>query len=257
MDKPLLKLLVGAGALMYSVAALALSLNGATEFGSVTVINARSAAVIMEIPVSPGNRVNAGDLLVRLDDTAYRARRDRAAARINGLQPAVNVAELELERALELFDRDSLSEVELKNAENRLAAAQAELQSAEADLRLASHELQQTRISAPAAGRVLSVNAGRGQYVDPTVSDSALVTLVDSRNMKAVALLTSDQWSPLLLNKKATVKYRNKAYTGIVSRLGLQRVEQAAGLPAYQVEISFSTDSLIPAQMPVSIDISE
>ena len=257
MDKPLLKSLAGAGVLLYSITAMALSLNGVTDFGKVTEINARSAAVIAEIAVSPGSRVNEGDLLLRFDDTAHRARRDRAKARVDGLKPALNVAELELERALELYDHDSLSEVELKNAENRLVLAQADLHSAEAELRLASYELRQMRINAPASARVLNVNASRGRYVDPRASDSALVTLVDSRNMKAIAVLTSDQWSPALLGKKATVMYRGTAYTGAVSRLGLQRVEQAGGLPAYELEISFSTEKLIPAQMPVRIEISE
>ncbi len=256
MGKLLLKTLLLNAALLHSAGVWALSLNGVTEFGSITKINARSAAVIAEVAVSPGSRVKAGDLLLRFDATPHQARRDQTEARVKGLRPEVSIAELELERALELYDRDSLSEVELKKAENRLAAAQADLQAAEAELRLASYELQQTRITAPAAARVLSVDASAGQYVDPAVSSAALVSLVDARNMKAVAALTPEQWSPSLLNKKATVKFRGKTYTGEVSRIGLGHVQQANGQAAYQVEISFTTDNLIPAHMPVSIEIN-
>jgi hypothetical protein len=93
--------------------------------------------------------------------------------------------------------------------------------------------------------------------VDPSVDSSALITLVSANSMNVVAVLNSDQWSPDLLNKKATVSYRGKVYQGKVSELGYQRVQQSGGLPAYEVPIVFSTEDMIPAEMPVSIEIKD
>lgn len=235
----------------------ALTLNGVTEFSMLSPLNSSAAGVVKSILVSSGQKVKQGALLIQLDTTPYQAGVEKARALLQSLQPAVITAQLELDRAQELYDRDSLSQVELKYAENKLAAAEGAYKAAEADLKLASYHLQQTRIESPINARVIKVDSFKGQYVNPEVESSALLSIVSSSSMSAVAVLNSDQWKPDLVNRSATVKYRDKVYQGQVSELGFIRVEQSGGLPAYEVRVVFSTDDLIPAEMPVSIDIKD
>ena len=108
----------------------ALTLNGFTAFDSVIELNARVSGVVDTIAVKPGQLVQKGDLLIQLDTVPYRARLDRAMAIEKSLQPVVLTAQMELERAEELYDRDSLSQVALKNAENALAKAEGNYQAA-------------------------------------------------------------------------------------------------------------------------------
>jgi RND family efflux transporter MFP subunit len=240
---------------LYFGNAQALTLKGFTEFSSVVKINARSAGLVQSVVVKSGQIVKQGDVLMELDATPYQARHERAKALVRSLQPALSTAQLELDRAQELFDRDSLSQVEMKNAENKAAAADGTLKAAQADVNLTQYQLQLARIKSPVNARVIKINVSKGQYVDPSVDSSALITLVSSNSMYAVAVLNSEQWSSDLMNKKATVKYRNKVYQGKVSELGYQRVQQSDGSLAYEVRIIFSTGDLIPAEMPVSIEI--
>jgi RND family efflux transporter MFP subunit len=243
--------------MIYFGSVQALALNGFTRFDAESAINSSAAGVVKSVRVSTGQKVKRGDVLVELDATPYRAQLERAQALLKSLQPAMISAELELDRAMELFDRDSLSQVELKYAENKFAAAEGAYQAAQADVNLASYHLKQTQVKSPINARVIGVNTFPGHYVNPEVDSSTLLTIVSANSMQAVAVLNSDQWSSNLINKKATVKYRDKIYQGQVSELGFQRVEQSGGLPAYEIRVVFSTADLIPAEMPVSIDITD
>lgn len=252
-----IKLILPFISLLFAPASQALTLNGNTGFGSVLNVNASVSGIVQSIKVKAGQRVKKGDVLLVLDNKPHKARLDRARAIEKSLLPAVQTAELELERAQELYDRDSLSQVELKNAEIVLAQAEGSYQAASADVVLAKYQLANTIIYSPINGRVLQLHSNNLQYVDPAVSVDPLITLVESRQMKAIALVNSDQWDQALINKKATVQYREKQYEGKVNYLGYKRIKQSSGLPAYEIHVVFKTDSLIPAEMPVKIEIKD
>lgn len=239
------------------VQAETLTLNGFTKFSSVFKINGRVSGLVKAIPVKAGQRIAKGDLLIQLDDIPHAARLSRAKALESALLPAVQTAELELERAEELYDRDSLSQVELKNAQNALAEAEGKYQAAAAEKTLAEYQLKNAAITSPLDGRVLDIQTNVDQYIDPAVNDSALITLVNSQHMLATALINSEQWDSGLLNKKARVQFGDTTFNAKVSFLGFQRVKQSSGLPAYELYVSFKTSQLIPAEMPVTITIME
>ncbi len=235
----------------------ALSLNGFTRFGDEIPINAGVSGVVQRVAVQPGQRVSRGDLLLQLDDRPHRARLAQVRARAERLKPPMQTAELELERAQELYDRDSLSTVALQMAESRFAEARGAYEAALAEQKLAEYELELTRIRSPASGRVLTLTARPGQFVNPQADLSPLLLLVRTRSMQAVATLGSEQWNPELIGRKARVSYRGKTFEGRVEYLGLKRVKTGSGLSGYPVHIRFETDALIPADMPVGIEIEE
>jgi len=235
----------------------ALTLNGFTRFGDSVAVNAGTDGVIQRIAVRPGQRVARGDLLLQLDDRPHKARLAQARARAERLKPALQTAELEFERAQELYDRDSLSTVALQKAESRLAEARGAYQAALAEQQLAEYFLQLTRIRAPMEGRVLSLDARIGQYVNPEVGLTPLLVLVRTRSMQAVGTLGSEQWDHELVGRSASVTYRGQRYAGRVEEVGLERVKTGSGLSGYPLRVRFETERLIPADMPVSIEIGE
>ena len=253
----MLRLLILFSGLIYYPASQALTLNGFTRFGSIVELNAKVSGVIQTIKVKPGQRVNKGDVLISLEITPLQASVDSAIAVEKSLLPVVETAQLELQRAEELYDRDSLSQVALKNAENSLAQADGHYQAAIAQRVIAVYQLKNATINSPINGRVLQLHTNIDQFVDPAVNLRSLVTLVKSQQMKAVALIKSEQWSGSLMNKPATVVFGKKQFSGKVSYLGYERIKQSSGLPAYEIHVSFVTDQLIPAEMPVTINIEE
>ena len=251
------KLLIPLLSLLYFPSSHGLTLSGFTAFDGVIELNARSSGVIKTVSVLPGQRVKQGDLLLELDATPHKARFERAQAIEKSLAPVYETAQLELTRAQELYDRDSLSQIELKNTQYRMAVAEGNLQAAKADVLLAQYDLENTQIRSPVDGRVEQLNTNVARYVDPSVDLSPLLSVVKSHQMKVIALLNSDQWSPSLLNKPALIKYREHKFKGVVSFLGYKRIKQASGLPAYEVFVSFETELALPTEMPVTVEIKD
>jgi RND family efflux transporter MFP subunit len=256
MDKQILKLLLTFYILLFVSPIYAITLNGFTDYSKTIKINARTTGIVKSIRVEPGQRVKKGDILIEMDGVSQKLQVDKAKAIVKSLRPVLDTAQLELERAQELFGRDSLSLVDLKNAENALAQAEGNYEAAQADSKLADYYLNHSIIRSPIDGRVLEVHVNQSQFQDPQQNASPMITLIDSFKMRAVALVNSDQWAPELLNTQASVLYRAKKFTGKVSYIGYKRIKQAGGTAAYEIHINFDTDTLIPADMPVSIDIS-
>lgn len=237
--------------------AAALSLQGETDYAAIAHLNAATQGLVKTINVKTGQRVSKGDVLIVLDDTTQQALLKRARAIAQALKPDVTIAALELERAQELYALDSLSQVDLQNAENKLARAEGEYAAAEADAAIAAYHLQQTRIKAPFDGRVLAIHTNQSAYVDPAVETARLVTMADTRRLLVKAAITPQQWSATLANKPAKLSYQGTTYRGTVSHVDLQGQQQGDGSLRYRVHASFDTAQLIPAGMPVTLDIAE
>lgn len=128
---------------------------------SVTLVP-QSPGIVAEIAAMPGQSVEAGAVLVRLDARSERIARDKAALDLR-------LAEEKLKRIERLVATNAASEVQL--AETRIEADRAQLAVAEAELALARRD-----IVAPFGGIVGLVPVGRGDYV---TAGTALLTIDD------------------------------------------------------------------------------
>lgn len=237
--------------------ALALELDGHTEFGQHLHLNSSVSARVEAILVSAGQAVNRGDLLLRLDTAELQARLDMARAEADALAPVVARMATELDKARELFDRDSLALVSLQNAEQDHAIAEANLQAARARLARAEYRLSQTELRAPINGVVLEVMATPGQFINTRVGDPVLLTLADVETMSATALVPLEIWSADLLQRSARVSYRGKTFDGRVTNLGRQIRAGDNNHPAIAIEVRFAAGGEIPAGLPVKITLDE
>jgi len=133
---------------------------------------------VAEVVVKPGQRVVAGDLLVKMDERLFKARVAEARARLAAAQAALEQAGRELERAQELYERALLSDYELKEAEVSHLKARAERAAAAGRLLEAQIELEHCRLLAPFDGRVARVIAWKGLQVQNSQRIQPLVELV-------------------------------------------------------------------------------
>ena len=114
---------------------------------------ARMPASVTELPYEEGQWIQAGAVVVRLDDAAVRAA--VAAAEAN-----VKAAEADLDRTKALLEKDAATPREL---EQMTAAASG----ARAQLTAARDNLSHTALRAPFAGRVASRRVNLGDMVNP------------------------------------------------------------------------------------------
>lgn len=124
------------------------------------------AGIITERLFDEGGRVEAGDVLYRIDPASYEAAVAQARAAVAQAKAEVTETEREAERLQTLTERNVVSEQALDSAVAARDGAAAALQSAEAQLQLAEIELDRTEIRARLSGEI-----GRSM-----VSPGALVT---------------------------------------------------------------------------------
>ncbi len=119
-------------------------------FESVTM-RAPLAGTVLNIYFDEGSRVKEGDLLIRLDDRAWKAR-------LTGLIAEYNSIEKELERYTRLIEIDGASQQQVDNAVARLATMKAEIDQLSVNIELAN-------IRAPFSGQVGLRNFSLGSYM--------------------------------------------------------------------------------------------
>ena len=138
--------------------------------------------MVIELPFREGERVAAGDTLLRLDDSLQRARLKLAEEDLQASQAerqraclAAERAARELVRTQRLADENIVSTDLLDQIDSRkregdaaCAAAAATVERAAAAVKVASTEVQKTIVRAPFAGVVAEVATEVGEWTTPS-----------------------------------------------------------------------------------------
>ena len=251
--RPLLIILLA----MLSLPAQAVELSGIAEFDQRLTLNSSISARVDRIHVEVGQPVVAGELLVSMVSTGLQSRVDIASAETEALLPELELSLIELEKAQEMFDRDSLALVTLQRAKQDHRVAEARLAGARAKLELARFHRAQSQIRSPIDGIVLDIEAFAGQYINTRVADQTLLTIADNRSMSVQALLPVELYSKSLLHKPARVSYLQQSFRGKVITIDRQISMGANNHPAMLLQVRFSTDGTLPAGLPVKISIDD
>lgn len=138
---------------------------------------------ISAVPVETGDKVRAGDVVVRVDDTQIRSEISSLKASIRGVQDekravaaSYGYAKSNFERIKKLFreeaaTRDEFDRAESKftNLQSRMAALDERATSLKAGLKAAWNQLSYLVIKSPVNGSVVRRNVDPGTYVNPGV----------------------------------------------------------------------------------------
>ncbi|MFP4610611.1 MAG: efflux RND transporter periplasmic adaptor subunit [Thiohalophilus sp.] len=192
--------------------------------------------VITEVRAQSGQRVEAGDVLVQLDDRGFRADVSKASRRLESLKAVREEARRERDRAEELYDRTVLSDHELQIALNDAKQAEADYAAARAALVQARLNLEYSAVRAPFDALVINVQAAQGQTVINDLQPVTLVTVADANSMVARAELTGEQADGLEVGQDAPIEVNGHSHTGKVKSIGLEPIE---GGERYAVVVSF------------------
>lgn len=122
---------------------------------------------VREVLVGDTERVQAGDVLIRLDDSDARIALARARAQLAAARSNLEKARIDRARREQLTASGSISGEELTGARSAYSTAAANLAAAEAALDQAELNLERTIIRAPVDGTVSRRQAQVGQMVQP------------------------------------------------------------------------------------------
>lgn len=151
-------------------------------------INAR----IVEIPVRVGDRVAAGELLVRLDCRDYVSRVEAQQATLRALESRLRLARTQLKRGRDLKKRSNISTEEVDARETEVQALEAELAAREEAEEQARLKIERCGIEAPFTAVVSERLASVGALAVPGTPLVHLVQLDDVEVSARVRPLEAD-----------------------------------------------------------------
>ncbi len=137
---------------------------GELESPSAPVVAAEVEGRVVEVAADVGEKVSAGQLLLRLDDTDYQIARRAANAEVGRLDALVGNQQRTAARYQRLVKNKSISPDKLDEANANLAALRQQLKGAKARLDRADRDLARCRITAPIDGRIDARMVTAGDY---------------------------------------------------------------------------------------------
>ncbi len=168
-----------------------------------TAVASRVLAVVLELTVRAGDRVEKGQVVARLDDDALRARKRRAEAELDGALAVLARAETALKRTRSLVEDGAASTSELDDAMTATQTASSIVERARRTLDEAATALGYATIKAPMDGVVIDRATEPGDTVAP---GQTILTVYDPTKMELVAGVRESLTSLLAVGDSIAVR---------------------------------------------------
>jgi membrane fusion protein, multidrug efflux system len=199
-----------------------------------TSIGSKLLARVMEVNLKAGQKVKAGDVLLRLDDTDLRAKLQQAKAAVASTEAVRGQAAADAKRSAALIESHAISRQEYEQAVTALHSAEANLQRAQESVNEVQATLDYATVRAPSDGTVIDKKVDAGDMVIP---GQMLVTLFDPKRMQLVASVRESLTRQLQVGQSIGVRIDglNKQCSGTVSEIV---PEAQSSSRAFQVKVT-------------------
>jgi membrane fusion protein, multidrug efflux system len=183
-----------------------------------TSIGSKLLARVMEVNLKAGQKVQKGDVLVRLDDTDLRAKLQQARAAVSSAEAARAQAASDESRYGELVKSNAISKQQYEKADTALKSADADLQRAQETLKEVQATLDYATVLSPIDGTVIDKKVDVGDMVTP---GQLLLTLYDPKQMQLVASVRESLTRQLKIGQDIGVRIEglDKQCSGTVSEI--------------------------------------
>jgi len=143
------------------------TLSGKVRAAEQSALSFEIGGEILEILVDVGDRVEAGQVVARLDGSRYRLARELALANEGEARAAFRESQVNYERQSRLYERGLISQSRLDAARAAADSARARHDSARAARKLADRDLELTALKAPYAGSISERLAEPSERISP------------------------------------------------------------------------------------------
>ena len=221
---------------------------------------------ITKLYADEGDKVNQGELLVRLDSTDLIAQRDQA---LNSLKLAkdniqlaqvnLNKAKVDFQRSQQQYESKIIPKEQYQHSESALEAAQAEFNiantkigTANAQLNVIKTQLQNTEIYAPMSGVVAKRWVMKGDVVQP---GQPIFSIYNLDSLWVTADLQETDLKSIKENQDVEIdvdSYPDHKFEGKVVQIGTNTAAQFALIPPSNAAGNFTK---ITQRIPIKISI--
>ena len=183
-----------------------------------TTIGSKLLARVMEVNLKAGQKVAAGEVLIRLDDADLRAKLQQAKAAEAAAEAVHTQAVQNESRYKQLVKTHAISQQEYERNVTALRAAEADVRRAAETINELQATLDWATIRAPFDGTVIDKKVDVGDMVTP---GQMLVTLFDPKRMQLVASVRESLTHQLRVGQSIDVRIDglNKQCSGAISEI--------------------------------------
>ena len=236
--------------------------SGNLVFNTQVQLRSEVTGRVDKIFVQEGQGVKQGDMLMRLDTTAFESEVTRSKAILRATEIEIKhnktrLANLErqLKRQKDLYDVGLGNQESYENIESARDLAKIDIESriesynqAQVSLQIAQHRLSKSVFRAPMSGLLASVNIKEGETViagTTNIIGSDLMLVADPSAILAELRVDETDIASIKLNQKANIyaaAYPNKPFSGTVINIGTSAKNQAGsqGL-SFKVKVLLDT----------------
>ena len=228
--------------------------SGTLAFRTEVKLTSEVLAQVSDVLVKDGDRVQRGQVLLRLDPETYRnaiereeASRRQALINIERQRVTLALREKQFERYQRLAEAQTIDRARFDEEKNQLELARIELKSSEEALKRseailadARETLQKTEVVAPIDGTVVGVTIKAGETAVPSTQAFAgaqLMTIADTSAIEARLKVDEGDIAKVVAGQKVDVypaAFPDTAVPGVVRQVALAPILENQGR-AYEV----------------------
>ncbi len=231
-------------------------------------ISSKVSGRITQLTVDEGDTVSQGDTLVQMDDSDLRSQEAQAQAGLEYAHQSVALAEVNIQKAQEDFDRASTQfkqsiipqeqydhakrALDLARAQKNVALAQ--VNNSEAQLNVILTQLQNTKVLSPMSGVIARKWVMPGEIVQP---GQPIFTVYDLQNLWVTAYFEETKLSAIRLNDRTEVSvdaFPGQTFSGKVVLIGAAAASQFSLIPPNNASGNFTK---VTQRVPVRISITD
>jgi RND family efflux transporter MFP subunit len=169
---------------------LGLPVSGTLKASQMAMVKARVAGELMDLVVREGDKVQAGQVIARIDPTEFQARERQAKQQADAALAQVDIAQKQFDNNQALVAQGFISQTALQNSTATLNGAKATHMAAMAALDVTRKALEDTTIRSPISGQIAQRLAQPGERV---ALDGRVVEVVNLAQLELeVALPAAD-----------------------------------------------------------------
>jgi RND family efflux transporter MFP subunit len=187
---------------------LGIAVSGALKASQSAIVKARVAGELQELSVREGDRVQAGQVIARIDPSEYQARVRQAQQQADAAKAQVDIAQRQFDNNQALVNQGFISQTALLTSQASLNGAKATHAAALAALDLANKSLADATLRSPLSGVVAQRLAQPGERV---AIEARLVEVINLSQLELEAALTAEEASRVRVGMTAQLKVEGVA----------------------------------------------
>ena len=211
---------------------LSLPISGSLRAVRSAIVKARVPGELLGLTLREGDRVQAGQVIARVESTEYDERMRQAQRQAEAAQAQVAIAQRQYDNNRALVDQGFISRTALDASAASLDAARATARAAQAGTEVARKSVSDTVLKAPISGQIAQRLAQPGERVAP---DTRIVEIVDPSQLELEATLSPADSVAVRVGQSATLNIEGaaKPVAATVARINPSAQAGSRGVTVY------------------------